>query len=476
MRSQSGNFLLQALLAVSLMVAFMPMMTRKIADYSARVEFGATADTINLAANAAKLYIREESELLPFGITTLSGLAMSDALEPFGLPIGFRGNTPLDQKISLVVLRDPGAIDAYLVIERGNLSPLKLRELAARVGFWAASGTGFDITAFGGGWAADVSAFGWRPSPKTFLVRIPLENEFTERVQSYSKNPADDAFLADLDMSEFDVRNIKTMWAANLSADSAMISSLTLAGTEEGRKIKNKIAHLSLNRAIFLSDTDGSALGILKNGTVAQRMTAATISQFGSSGAIETDVFSIYDLSMSAGRAGFYGPEKWNIGGSMATENISLGVSALEIGGLINAARGQEVFVSDDGMSYSAKTGIEADYVAAAHITLRDQISSSLSAGGTGPVIMDIRPAGVSVFDDVILENLDSSALKIIHSASDSTGKTTDCKNVIYDLTDISYNAKSVAQNIICQYVYWQRLEQRINIKKCLVQGKSNCG
>jgi hypothetical protein len=37
------------------------------------------------------------------------------------------------------------------------------------------------------------------------------------------------------------------------------------------------------------------------------------------------------------------------------------------------------------------------------------------------------------------------------------------------------YNDQSLSQYIICQFVYWHRLEKRIDIKQCLLSGKGGC-
>ena len=63
---------------------------------------------------------------------------------------------------------------------------------------------------------------------------------------------------------------------------------------------------------------------------------------------------------------------------------------------------------------------------------------------------------------------------EIIADAKDVDGKTVNCKEVISSLDSV-YNSKSLAQNLICQYVFWQRLENRIDIKNCLLSGRDDC-
>ena len=62
----------------------------------------------------------------------------------------------------------------------------------------------------------------------------------------------------------------------------------------------------------------------------------------------------------------------------------------------------------------------------------------------------------------------------IISDPKDTDGKMIKCRDIIGSLDGV-YNSKSLAQNIICQYVFWQRLESRINIKQCLNEGRNDC-
>ena len=110
----------------------------------------------------------------------------------------------------------------------------------------------------------------------------------------------------------------------------------------------------------------------------------------------------------------------------------------------------------------------------ASNITMRDQTSSALNEGETGAVVLDIRPAGTSVLPDALLDSIDNSVFKIIDDPASDESKTVDCRSVVNELEG-RYNQKSLSQYILCQYVFWQRLEKRIDIKRCLLEGKSGC-
>ena len=125
-------------------------------------------------------------------------------------------------------------------------------------------------------------------------------------------------------------------------------------------------------------------------------------------------------------------------------------------------------------MQYSTKTGIDVKKIYASNITLRDQTSYGLLNGQTGPALIDIRPAGTSVLPDVYIDTIDNDAFEIIAKPKEESDETVSCKDIITELSGV-YNKKSLAQNIICQYVFWQRLETRINTKQCLLSGRNDC-
>ena len=88
--------------------------------------------------------------------------------------------------------------------------------------------------------------------------------------------------------------------------------------------------------------------------------------------------------------------------------------------------------------------------------------------------MLDVRPAGTSVLPDVLIDTIDNAAFKIINRVNDADGTTVDCRSVINAMGGV-YNAKSLSQYIVCQYVYWARLERRIDLKKCMLDGTGDC-
>ena len=105
---------------------------------------------------------------------------------------------------------------------------------------------------------------------------------------------------------------------------------------------------------------------------------------------------------------------------------------------------------------------------------MRDQTSSALNDGASGAVILDVRPAGTGMLPDVLISDIDNNSFAIIADVSSDDADTVDCEKIINDM-EMIYDKQSLAQNLICQYVYWQRLEHRIDIKQCLMAGRSDC-
>lgn len=449
MSRQSGNFLLQALLALSLVFAFIPFLAGQLASRDRDAQMYSSSRQIDVATTAARIFIRENASHIAYDRTVVTGADFGDLLEPYGLPLGFVPRTALGQDISLIINKTPGEISAYLELTGGDMSPLRAAELARRIGFYA-SAEGNVVT-----------------------VGIPLDEGFSDVVRRNETNLDAGAFLTDLDMGGFVFDNAGASIARTGVFDTSMITTLSVAGTENGRKVRNQIDNLSASRAIFQSKNGESALSLVRGTLTAESVDARTIAKFGEAGNFTSDTASLYEFSMTAGRTGFSGPSAWNVQGNVISDRIIFSVERLDVSSYINVTRGQDVYITDE-LEYSSRSGIETDSLIASNITMRDQTSDALSNGASGAVIIDVRPAGTSYLPDAYVGNIDNNAFEIIAEPKDEKGKTVDCKSVINRLEGV-YNQRSLSQYIICQYVYWQRLEQRINIIQCLKEGRSGC-
>jgi len=450
LQKQYGSFLLQALLALTLVFAFIPFFAGKISNRDTAAQMYAATEQVETAYAAAHTYVREQKDNFPYKKIELSETQFIDTLTPYGLPLGFVPITSLKQKISLVIDKNDKGIICYIKITGGNLSKMRVAELTLRIGFYAEM-----------------------KNNNTINVYIPLDTVYSDIVTKKETNE-NIGFLSELDMGDNNIDKIGVLFARNGDFETAQFGTLTLYGLESGRQEKNKITDMFANKTIFQSADGGAALSLSRGDLHVGDISVRTISKFGNAGSFESDVASVYDFSMSEGRTGFAGPTDWLVRGSVRADNFNFTTERLSIGAYIDASRGQDVYVDPTSLEYNSKSGIDVQTISAANITLRDQTSYGLLNGQTGPVLIDIRPAGTSVLPDVYVDNINNDSFEIIADAKDTTGKTVSCKEIINALDGV-YNSKSLAQNIICQYVFWQRLENRIDIKQCLMNGGNDC-
>ena len=451
MQTQRGNFLLQALLALTLLFAFIPYITIQLLGRENDALMYATTRQIDNATTAARIYIRENVNKLPYEQTIISGDAFADTLEPYGLPLGFVPKTALGQDILLVIDKSAQAVSAYLELRGGKLNALKRAELVRRIGYFAAD-------------AGD----------EVVHVGIALDNTYSDVVRRNEIDVDAGAFLVDLDMGGFSLSNAGHVAARRGEFDGAEFGILTINGLETGRKVRNSISIMVADKTIFQSHTGESALALTRGSLIVGNVSGKTISSYGDTGTITTNNASVYDFAMTAGRTGFNGPPDWNVHGNTVTSKINFTVERLEIDSFINASRGQDVYINADTLEYNSNSGIDTNVIYTSNITLRDQTSDALSRGGSGAVVLDVRPAGTSLLPDAYVATIDNGAFKILSRPTEGGTNFTDCKSIISSVNGV-YNQRSLAQYIICQYVYWQRLEQRINAKQCLLAGNSGC-
>ena len=440
----------QALLALTLVFAFVPFIASQLAARNVDEQMYATTRQIENAGIASRIFIRENAKHLAYGQTIISGDSFGDTLEPYGLPLGFIPKTALGQDIALIIDKTPAGISGYLAITGGDLPDIRLAEIARRIGFYASQ------------------------VDNGINVGIVLTDDYSDVVRRNDPNLDNSAFLTDIDMGGFVFDNAGNTFASRGEFESGQFTTLTITGIESGRKTQNDIKNITTNRTVFQSRSGESALALTRGTLILGKINATTVSSFGDMGNFASNSAAVYDFSMTAGRTGFTGPAKWTIHGNVVSNNVSFSVERLDIDAYLNVARGQDVFIDADTLEYSTKSGIETSVIRTSNITLRDQTSQGLSSGGSGATIIDIRPAGTSLLPDVLIDDINNDKFAVIKDVSADNGDTVTCKDLILDFEGV-YNTKSLAQNIICQYIFWQRLEHRIDIKQCLMAGGSDC-
>ncbi len=450
MYSERGNFLLQALLAVGLIFAFIPFVSRQMMGRDTDARMYSTTRQVDIAQTAARIFIRENARDIPYETTVVSGNDFADMLEPYGLPLGFVPRTALGQDISLVLHKTPFAVSAYLELTGGDLTGVERAELVRRIGFYAS------------------------PAEDKIQIGIELADVYSDVVRRNEPNLESSGFLTELDLGGFVLDNVGNLFAVRGTFDTAQFDTLTVAGIESGKKVRNNIGDMSAAKTIFQSKTGGAALTLTRGTLFADSVDTKTISMFGDTGNFVVADTAVYELSMTAGRTAFTGGGQWDVRGNLVSNNINFTVERLDISSFLNTTRGQDVFIDADTLEYNSKSGIEVGTLYTSNITLRDQTSNALGDGASGSVLIDIRPGGTTMLPDVWVSNINNDSFEIISDPATDDGKTVNCASIIRDLEGV-YNKQSLSQYLICQYVYWQRLEKRIDMKQCLMAGRSDC-
>lgn len=452
LHQERGNFLLQALLALGLIFAFIPFVSRQMVGRDTDSRMYSATRQVDVAQTASRIFIRENAKNLPYETTVISGRDFADTLESYGLPLGFVPKTALGQDISLIIHKTPASISAYLELSGGHLNGVMRAELVRRIGFYASPSD----------------------SPDVIRVGIELTDTYSDIVRRNEPNLENSGFLTDLNMGGFVLNNVGNIFCVRGEFDSAQFNTLTISGIESGKKIRNRIAEMYTSKTVFQNSSGGSALTLSRGTLHADSVSAKTVSLYGETGNFTANDISVYDFAMTTGSTGFTGPGLWNVRGNVVSDRINFTVERLDISSYLNATRGQDVFIDDETLEYSSKSGIEVGTLYTSNITLRDQTSAGLDAGKSGDVILDIRPGGTSLLPDAYVSGINNDSFSIIKTASADDDAVENCASVIKHLDGV-YNKQSLSQYLICQYLYWLRLEQRINIKQCLMAGGSDC-
>jgi len=450
LRAQNGNFLLQALLAISLLFIFIPVLTRRLIVNDTDAKMYSAVHHIDTAQTAARIFIRENVDTLSYGKTTIRGNDFADVLEPYGLPLGYIPRTSFGQDIYLVVDKDETGVSGALMVDGGDLTGIQIAEMVRRIGFYA------ERTTTG------------------LMVGVPLNTLYQDVVRRNEPDITNSAFLTDLYMTGFSIDNVNKIIGHNIVANTANFDTLNITGNESERNSKNKIKILNSDKSIFQSKSGASALALTRGSLKAKNVFGRTVAQYGSTGNFESQSASAYSFDMTAGRTGFTGPTTWDVRGNLESEHIVFGVENLEVGSYLNVSSGQDVYTDNNVISYNTTSGISTDSIIASHITLRDQTSKALDAGDTGAVIVDIRPASTTVLPDVWVSGISNDGFAILKYPKKDSDETITCQSVVAQLGE-TYNSKSLAQHVLCEYLFWMRLEQRINAKQCLMAGGSGC-
>lgn len=479
LQKQNGNFLLQTLLALTMVFAFMPFLANKLASRDMSAKMYSAKTSIETLHDVARVYLRTNQDSENCGTTVYCDICtknLVNTLLPYGLPTGFNTTTALGQDISLQIVKKTTAcgdntnkIEADIIVTRGNLSDYQLAELARMVGFFAHASDG------------------------NIYVSVPVDAIYSDLV---SRRETDEhiGFLTELDMNWNRIENVGELHAESGNFYRARIDVLTLMGDGsstnanifgmlKGDKFRfNKqsstdpalsVKTSSLNVDNAELQTVGLYGGYLQNLNVS---VGGQIGKTGSAvglGLLPTAYKTEYEEGsvkpLGCGNL-FIGtsehPVYLNIGNSFTANSATGVVSKIVVSKFLNV--GENTYgTSSDG------SGIHTLVLYAPKITFRDKKLAHLKEYPNDGVRAVMFPSGMSAFPDVDLidcpgGNCLLNKLVIIEHPEETgnTGKI-ECNIALKQdlgLEDkFSTNNRSLLQNILCKYIYLERAERRIN-------------
>jgi len=460
---------------MAVVVAFLPLFVSKMDDRNQVRENIAIAGQVMLAFVPARAYIQDNGDSFANGIRILSGDDFVRALESYGLPLGFVPVTPRGGRMSLVISKADHEMLAVIVVSGLSLSRVRHAEVLARIGFWGVIIDDGVINGATGGWFLEETPNNVMFNPSDVMVRIPDEDEFSELLFRRAKNPEKNAFHTSLKMDNNNISNISGLTARTGKVINIAANDFMLSGVDIDRRLKQEIGEVRSSRAVF-SSHDGNPLVIQRSDLTTLSLTSGSIGNHGTWPNLDVKTITARDFNMAEGRTSFAGPVSWDVKGRATFANVTLNVERLTLTSFLDASRGQDVFYDPNSgdVSSPSGTGIRAGILRASSIVLRDQISSELLGGGTGYPIIEIRPAGVSVMPDVLITQISNDRIQIPLLASDESGRMETCRTIV-GRTNLRYNSNSMASNIVCLFVMYNRIERRLDIKRCLMEGGANC-
>ena len=429
---QKGNFLLQTLLALCLITAFLPIFTKKLTDRDKTNKISILINQIDNIELASRRYIKENINNIKYKTNLISGNEFSDIMESFGMPLGFIPKTNFNQNISLLIINHEDNPSAYIKLSGGNLSKLEKSQLKNSISDKYEEKENGDI-----------------------YINIPIDEEYSDIVNKIEKNNS--FFMSDLDMGKFNIENIKNLTSEDanfLSLESDLIKILSSDKT-------NTINELISENAIFKTKNSNIPLSIIRGVLNTNNLSTQTISKYGDSGNLSANNVSVYELSMAPEKTGFLLPLNTYIKGDLISNNVNYNINKLIIKSSLSVIN-RPTF--EDYKNPNKKYGIDTEIISASNITIRKQTSNYLKHNPNSEILFDIRPSSVSFMKDINVKNINNDNIYILANPKENSS-TIKCSSIINKL-NINYSRNSLAQNIICQYIFWKNLEEKINSKK----------
>lgn len=501
MQKQGGNFLLQALLALTLVFSFMPFFANKLSSRDTEARLYSVSNQIETVHNIARIFLRDEfKNHYPTGTIEFSKNPSScpvgyncnfSVLENYGLPMGFNPQTIFNQDISLVATREVGAdgeivVTGYINLTRGDLDGKNLEwaQLLRMLGMYA---------------SGDVPNIN---ESVAMHIIVPVEEPYSDVVLKHETDE-NIGFLTELKMGDddgvedgkkYDIDGINILYANKGIADRATIYNLSVVGSNTISTPKLECKTATFFSPGPLSSFDNRRPALQLSGTVLNT---------------NTTVFNEVDCSAAT----------VNISEDVYANNVNMAegdnnlvvepsdeTSSVENGD-IELPQGQ-VYVSDDDIKVNQFFGAYFPGVSPQLLAERDVgtnvrdvlygnrivLSNTHTMNALNKAVVshrlpdadiDIRlSGGISLIPDILLDENDINRLPFfgpdIYSGNVSSGHCGGDAHIgLFNerggfFAPDNFLSNSLVQNILCQYAFYHRLERRIN-HKLMVRALREC-
>lgn len=442
MRKQSGNFLLQALLALTLVFAFLPFLAGKLSSRDMTNKLYSAKEIIDTAQIAARIYLTENIDSLAYKTYIYSDAGDSPnfftTLEPYGLPLGFKAKTIFNQNIDFVIdkqyIAGQPMVDAYLKVDQGNMTKYQMSELTRMLGFYAVKEQDYI---------------------KVYVPTTEQESEFQDIV--LRSEPANAiGFKDSLDMNGNDIVNVKEMgkdYLLTANVDEDGIGGFTNLTFKEPVTIdKLSVSNSVTFRGKLKTSGKISAFNIIDGGNI------------GGDGSVVNNILTAGTNvgTLLINNAVLYA-KLWDVGGEV---NAPYAIFKIENLSLSNVdVKFYEAACS--GERGRANCGVSVDTLRASKIRYTDSAGKQTDVG--------VDPGDVFQFDDVIINSIAWKNIALIrhrYGYGSGTSGVVSCDSVISGTfqsdNHLSLDEHSLIGLIACKYIYLERLERRIKRYICV--------
>lgn len=433
MQKQSGNFLLQALLGLTLVFAFLPFFAGKLASRDMTAKLYSVKELVDTAQTAARIYLTEVKDDLPYPAVYVYSEAPNSnhnflsTLTKYGLPLGFNPKTIFNQYIDFVIEKNQDAegqpiINAYLKIPQENMTKMQLAELTRMIGVYAIRNN------------------------STIKVYVPIKEEAEYQEVVLRQEPENaNGFQVDLDMGFNSISGF---------------SQLTV-GTEDNGGVGD-VNESQFTNLIFPNQVTIGGLNVLGKATYKKGLETSgkitvrnLLDNVGAVGKIkemytsEANVGDFYTTPTATISAA-----NWHIKSEVYAPSLSVASKYAKFGDVNVLA------ISNDPENFNIET--KKIYVST--------VEKRNSAEQYQP-ISNANPSDVMELDDLLANDINWAGMLIIKNKYSNVAGTETCGTALGGINVGDISESSLVGMILCKYIFLERLERRIKAFNAFVSG-----